>query len=305
MKHCFLFQFFFCLSVLSSAQEKIYFKGGNVCSSESWKLVFHDEFNGTSLDTSKWFTYYPYGDNQSDNCPFCRTHADFSNQVYKDENLVVSNGFLKIITKKEDVEWMGKKKQHSSGMINSRQDFETFSRYEIRCKIPDGKGMWPAFWVFGWHTEIDVFEIGKNKRKLNMTIHKWDGAESIHETKTHRTKKLSDDFHVYAVQYDPYFIRFSIDGKIVYTINRYKLRRKYRKSCDLKEGEYKPIEAYPFDNEKVQVIASVAVGSDSAPRNYGKPNKRTKFPNTMEIDYIRVYQRDIQKDLKQLANPKN
>lgn len=286
------------------AQEKSYFKGGNVCETNSWKLVFHDEFNGNALDTSKWYTYYPYGKNKSDQCDFCRTHADFSDQVYQDENLSIEDGILKILTQKEELEWMGKKRNYSSGLIHSKQVFDTYTKYEIKCKIPDGKGTWPAFWVFGWSTEIDVFEIGKNKKRANMTVHKWKGDKSENETKRKRTKKLSDDFHVFTVEYEPYFVKFSIDGELVYTINKYKLRRKYRNACELKPGDYKEVEAFPNYGDKVQVIASMAVGSDSAPRIYGKPNKKTKFPNVFEIDYIRVYQREIQSDLKALDHSK-
>ena len=73
------------------------------CSSGDWNLVFNDEFNGNSLDGDKWITWFPYTDNGSDKCTFCRTHGD-GGQVFLDENAVVSNGSLKLIARRDTVQ---------------------------------------------------------------------------------------------------------------------------------------------------------------------------------------------------------
>ena len=162
----------------AGAQENppsVYFAGGNICPTEEWKLVFHDEFKGDEVDTIKWYTYFPYGPNNSDQCEYCRTHdSSISQQIFLDENLVVSNGTLKIVVKEEQATWFNAARNYTSGNINSKQDFRTYSKYEIRCKIPSGMGFWPAFWVFGWSTEIDVFEIGaEDPSTVHTTLWKY------------------------------------------------------------------------------------------------------------------------------------
>ena len=64
------------LNAQTANYPKIWFGGGNVCVDEPWQLVFSDDFDGDSLDRSKWMTWYPYGENSSDQCSFCRTHGE-------------------------------------------------------------------------------------------------------------------------------------------------------------------------------------------------------------------------------------
>ena len=123
---------------------KIWFGGGNLCVDEPWQLVFSDDFDGDSLDREKWMTWYPYGENGSDQCWFCRTHGE-EGQVYRDENAVVENGILKLVVQRESDSWYDLPRDYTSGMVHSRQAFTDYARYEIRCKIPEGDGFWPAF----------------------------------------------------------------------------------------------------------------------------------------------------------------
>jgi beta-glucanase (GH16 family) len=139
------------------------------CVREDYKLVFHDEFNGDKLDTSKWYTFYPYGPvSQPDSCAFCRTHV--SANIYRDENCILENGILKLKTDKIKGDWFGRSFDYTSGLVHSKQQFRTYSKYEIRCKLPKGKQQWPAFWIFGWNTEIDIFEfICKGTEKIEFS----------------------------------------------------------------------------------------------------------------------------------------
>ncbi len=133
----------------------------NYCDQNPFKLVFADEFNGTTLNTNNWYTYYPYGANGSDACEFCRTHGEGEAQIYKDQNVTVSNGTVKLTAMPENGAWYGVNRSYSSGMIHSKQDFTTYGKYEIRCKLPPGKGFFPAFWTSGGKQEIDIFEFGE------------------------------------------------------------------------------------------------------------------------------------------------
>ncbi|MBK6372495.1 MAG: hypothetical protein IPF67_04435 [Saprospiraceae bacterium] len=141
MKIVILMLAFFFSILCTEAQRpvKIEFEGGALERSGVWAQLFSDEFNGDSLDTSTWYTYYPYGVGSSDKCGFCRTHdTTVSNQIYLDKNLSVSDGNLEISTLNETCEWMGYKSSFSAGLVHSKRVFNSFYRYEIRCRIPEG-----------------------------------------------------------------------------------------------------------------------------------------------------------------------
>ena len=102
-------------------------------------LVWADEFNGTSLDLTKWEPQI--GDGCSEGiCGWGNNEL----QSYKAENAVVSNGTLKIIAKKERV----KGSAYTSARLRTKglADF-TFGRFEASIKLPAGQGLWPAFWM--------------------------------------------------------------------------------------------------------------------------------------------------------------
>jgi len=306
MKNLMLFIIIFLLVGKSSIAQAVWFTGGNICPSDSWKLVFHDEFDGTTVDINKWYTYFPYDGNAGDQCAFCRTHdTDKSQQIYLDQNLVVGNGTLKIIQKQENASWFGTTANYTSGVINSKQEFSTYSKFEIRCKIPSGAGFWSAFWTFGWNTEIDVFEFGgQNPNEPHMSVHDWSNKGHEFTSASFSGHDYSQNFHVYAAEYDPFFIKFYINGQLIHTVSRYyNLAGEEVDYCNVSPGTYIEQSFYPNDNEPKQVIANVAVATNDAPFGLSAPNAHTTFPNQMEIDYIRVYQRNLQGDLDNLCPP--
>ncbi|MFZ1706157.1 MAG: glycoside hydrolase family 16 protein [Saprospiraceae bacterium] len=280
------------------------------CDLDYYKLVFEDKFDGNSLDTNKWYTFYPYGENErKDSCSFCRTHV--SANVYKDENCVVSDGLLKLYSDTATIDWFGKRYFFSSAMIHSKAIFKTYGRYEISCKLPKGQHQWPAFWIFGWNTEIDIFEfICKGTEKLEMSIHKWlsndcpnDNPSSGAPCYSNRSKTVdfdidfSEDFHQFTMEYEAHVIKFYIDGIMVRVVPKYyTLKKKPIYNCVIPPGEYYVDPAFPIYGEPVQVIANQSICRKHKEKN-------PVFPNVMSIDYIRVLQKTIQEDFIEQKQP--
>jgi beta-glucanase (GH16 family) len=273
-----------------SAQRDTLLPAGNLCSSGHWELVFSDEFDGLALDPQKWISWFPYSNDGTDQCEFCRTHGN-EGQIYSDDNIKESEGTLKLIAKRETKKWFNAERQYSSGMIHSKKEFG-FGRYEIRCKLPIGMGFWPAFWMFGNKaTELDVFEIGTQKSHRNhVGIISWPINQKL-DFGYNGNKSLTEGFHTFAMEWDTNFIRFEVDSSEVWRISKFITKRgRTIKRCDIKAGKYRIQPVYPLKDEKLSIIANVAVGTENTPFTHS-PDANTVFPNQMEIDWIRVYQR--------------
>lgn len=294
IKFCLLlFALIVQLFVRAQAQQgtATFFLGGNICQTESWKLVFHDEFSGSSLDTSKWYTYYPYGPNNSDQCEYCRTHGD-EGQIYLDQNVEVSNGTLKLIARNDSASWFGSKRNYTSGMIHSKINNFKYGKFEIRCKIPSGIGFWPAFWTFGGKNEIDVFEFGTdNTREFYSDVHNWNwNGRHIRENKTHTLEgtDFSTNFHIYTIEWDYFYLRWFVDGILVRTVPKFfTLNSNPVSACNIAVGAYIVNPLFPID--AASIIANLAIGGPFT----RMPDSSTVFPNQFEIYYIRVYQRKL------------
>jgi beta-glucanase (GH16 family) len=272
------------------AQQDTLLKEPVLCYTGGWNLVFDDEFEGNSLDGNKWITWFPYSDDGSDKCTYCRTHGD-GGQIYRDENAVVSQGSLKLIARKETVEWMGETRSFSSATIHSRQQFG-MGKYEIRCRIPSGMGFWPAFWMFGQKaTEIDVFEIGTQKpRYHHVAVHSWSTKTSLQKG-YNGSVNLTEGFHIYTMIWDKNFISIAVDGNEVWRVSHYANKRgRVVKKCPVKPGTYQLDTTFPPEGEMLSVIVGLAIGTSTSPFTKS-PDENTIFPNQMEIDWIRIYEK--------------
>ena len=272
------------------------YSGGNLCDSSAWKLVFNDEFTGDTLNTNKWHTYFPYGPNGSDSCLFCRTHTTTiasknERQIYTDSNVIVNDGLLKLILKKDNPTWMGARRPYSSGMVYSKLDIFRFQRgkFEIRCKLPSGANMWPAFWLFGSDREIDVFEFRRGSvTNMEMSLHKWlQNGTSNHYSDPYKSKiDYSKDFHTFAVEWDKEAVTWFVDSIEVNRIYRlaYNNLQQRTVDCSLNNGNYTQYDWFPTEG---QLNVSVGLGTE-------KRIGRGSFgaPRQFEVDYIRVYQRE-------------
>jgi beta-glucanase (GH16 family) len=231
-----------------------------------WVLNFSDEFDGTSLDLTKWNKTYPNGG---------RTNND-ELEWYVDNAQTVSNGTLKLVAKHESAH---SGYPYTSGMICSYNKFsQTYGYFEARMKIPAGQGLWPAFWLVPtpsvWPPEIDVMEnLGNDPSLIYMTSHYSANYPSPGEPYggsyqgTYGGTNFSTGFHRFGVEWSSTAIVWYVDG-----VERYRVTQRV------------PILGYGFTG--MYMIANLAVGG-SWP---GNPDA-SLFPTQLEIDYIRAYKR--------------
>ncbi|MFN3876651.1 MAG: hypothetical protein ACK4L7_12155, partial [Flavobacteriales bacterium] len=106
------------------------------CDTASWKLVFHDEFEGQALDGTKWATWFTYSHDGSDQCEGCRVMGT-SNTIFRDELVSVGDGVLRLGVRASPEEWYGRRAEHAGGMVHTVGDaWFRHGRFEARCKLP-------------------------------------------------------------------------------------------------------------------------------------------------------------------------
>ena len=250
---------------------------------EGWTLVWSDEFNGTSLDTTNnWECMI--GDGCSYGiCGWGNSELEY----YRAENATVSGGYLTIEAREES--YGGK--AYTSARIRSKdkQDF-LYGRMEARIKVPTGGGMWPAFWMMptdevygGWSAsgEIDIMETKNDTDYIGGTIF-YGGSWPDYVSSGCRYEPVgvdfSDDFYVYAIEWEPDEMRWYVNGILYCTITS---------STWYSDGDPSNDRA-PFD-EYFHFLLNVAVGGYYT--GCTSPSCITaSLPQQMIIDYVRVYQ---------------
>jgi beta-glucanase (GH16 family) len=224
-----------------------------------WKVTFDDEFDGTSLDLKKWNANDPWGRERNEEL-----------QAYVTNAFEVGGGFLRIVAEKREAFYAGKRRSITSGMMTTYGKFsQEYGRFEIRCRVPKGKGMWPAFWLLpdplAWPPEIDILEIlGHEPDKIHMTHHYRDAQEK-HQSHggSWSGPDFSAGFHEFAVEWSPQRIVWFVDGA-----------ERFRSERSIPKG-------------KMYLLLNLAVGGDWP----GAPDAQTTFPAALEVDYVRVYQK--------------
>jgi len=224
-----------------------------------WKLTFDDEFDGKRLDLKKW--------NPNDPAGWERNHEL---QAYVTNAFEVSGGFLRIKAEKRQAFYSEKWRSITSGMMTTLGKFsQEYGRFEIRCRVPKGKGMWPAFWLLpdprGWPPEIDVLEILGHEPDKVYTTHHYRDAQGKHQSHggSWSGPDFSAGFHEFAVEWSPQRIVWFVDGV-----------ERFRSEDAVPKG-------------KMYVLLNLAVGGGWP----GNPDAQTKFPAALEVDYVRVYQK--------------
>jgi beta-glucanase (GH16 family) len=244
-----------------------------------WTLVWKDEFdgaNGSAPDSSKWIIETG-GDGWGNH-----ELEYYTNRL---QNAQIQNGSLVITAFKETYTGSdGVRRNYTSARMKTAGKFDQqYGRFESRIKIPYGQGIWPAFWMLGNNSgpvgwpgcgEIDIMEnIGKEPAIVHGTIHGpgYAGAAGIGSSFSIASGRFADDYHLYAVEWEPNVIRFYVDSNLYAT----------RTPADLPQGT-KWVYDHPFF-----MILNVAVGGDWP----GAPDNTTVFPQTMLVDYVRVYKK--------------
>jgi len=245
-----------------------------------WRLSWSDEFNGVNgsgVDPAKWTA--EVGGNGWGN-------HELEYYTSRRENARLQDGNLEIVARRERYDGAdGVSRNYTSARLKTAGKFsQKYGRFEARIKLPAGQGIWPAFWMLGddidkvgWPAcgEIDIMEnIGKEPSINHGSIHGPGftgdvGLEAHYELPNH--ERFSDAFHLFAVEWEPDAIRFYVDDKLYVTRTR----------ADLRPG-WKWVFDHPFF-----ILLNVAVGGDWP----GAPDKATVFPQSMLVDYVRVYER--------------
>ncbi|WP_411895756.1 family 16 glycosylhydrolase [Winogradskyella sp. A2] len=242
-------------------------------------LSWHDEFaEDGAPDPGMWTYDIGIGDNGWGNNEL---------QYYTDrpENVVVEDGMLKITAIQESFEGSG----YTSARILTKGLFEQkYGRFEARMKLPFGKGMWPAFWLLGSNIdevswpfcgEIDVMENGgSNPTIVSSAVHGpgYSGGNPIKKEYTFDSSR-ADEFHIYGIEWGPRYINFYVDDVLYNQLTP--------ESLDAKNVDRSN---WVFDNGPFYIIINLAVGGNFD----GNPNADTVFPQTMYVDYVRVFSED-------------
>jgi len=226
-------------------------------------LAFNDEFNTTSLDTNKWAPHY---------CKPATINSEL--QAYLPDNFEFSGTTLRI--RSDNRVFSGK--NYTSGAITSFGRFsQTYGYYEMRAKVPEGRGFWPAFWLLpqsqAWPPEIDIMEIlTQDPRVIHQTLHFNNPALSTPANPLGKTANgkaftgpdFSQDYHTFAVSWRPEALIFYVDG-----VERHRIT------------SFVP-------NTPMYILANTAVGGNWPV----SPDLSTLFPAYFDIDYIRAYSYD-------------
>lgn len=235
-------------------------------------LVWSDEFNGTQVDLSKWTFETGTGCDIS-LCGWGNNEL----QYYQANNATISNGILSITAKKERVSGSS---YTSARMKSLLKGDWAYGRFEARVKLPSGAGLWPAFWMlptdnfYGtWPAsgEIDIMEnISKTPKTVLGTLH-YGSSNATHQYTgsefTLNSGIFSDAFHTFAVEWEAGKIRWFVDDILYQTVT----------TSDISPNNW------PFD-KRFYLIMNLAVGG-----NLGGTVDTSIFPQSMQIDYVRVY----------------
>jgi beta-glucanase (GH16 family) len=250
----------------------MFFGCKTVMAHDDWRLVWSDEFNGTSIDTNHW--KFETGNHNGWGNHELEYYTDSARNAY------VSNGLLHIAARRESINSFA----YTSARMKSQGLFSRkYGRFEFRAKVPFGQGYWPAIWLMPEHSsygswpacgEIDVMENrGAYPAVVQGTIH-YASTDGFHlqstEIFTFPQNEKATDFHTYLLEWNTNSISWSVDGRLYETQTNW--------------STVKAPYPAPF-NQPFYLILNLAVGGAYG----GNPDVSTVFPGELQVDYIRVY----------------
>ncbi|MGK0377277.1 MAG: beta-glucanase (GH16 family) [Patiriisocius sp.] len=201
-------------------------------------------------------------------------------QYYTDrpQNVVIEDGMLKITARQESFEGAG----YTSARIQTKDKFEKkYGRFEARIQLPWSQGLWPAFWLLGSNSdevtwpacgEIDIMENrGQEPTLITGSVHGpgYSAGEAISKNFELEEGRFDTEFHIFGIEWGPGYINFYVDDVLYNQLT----------PADV-TGEW------VFDDQPFYIIMNVAVGGNYS----GPPNENSVFPQTMLVDYIRIYE---------------
>ena len=242
---------------------------------DTYELVWSDEFDYTGLpDSTKWIY-----DTEGNADGWGNREAQHYT-IAKKENAWVENGILNITAQKEQFEG----KEYTSARLNSNVSW-LHGRIEVNAKLPKGRGTWSAIWMMpkdwtfkdgDWPNigEIDIMEhVGHNLGTIHASAHSKDyqWQTNTQQTDTIQIADVTEKFHSYVWEWTPELMKAYVDDKLYFEY----------KNEGLGKSKWPYIK--PF-----YLILNVAVGGA-----WGNVEgiDNSAFPQTMEIDYVRIYQK--------------
>jgi len=232
--------------------------------------------SGQAIDSNKWFhqTRLPNGNSWY--------NGEVQHYTDRTANAYVSDGTLKIVAKKESYTDQGVTKQYTSARLNSKYAF-TYGRVEVRAKLPEGPGTWPAIWMLGknitepgayWQTqgfgttgwpacgEVDIMEHwGNNQNYVSSALHTPSSSGGTVNVGGQYIGTVSSEFHVYTLDWNADQMIFSVDGN-----------EHYRYAPNSKNSS-----TWPFDADQYLLL------------NFAVEGNAFFTEDVMEVDYVRVY----------------
>lgn len=243
----------------------------NAQKNKGWKLFWQDEFNYTGLpDPLKWG--YDVGGTGWGN----EELQYYTNR--RKENARVENGSLIIEARKEK---LNDNNYTSARLVTKGKADFLYGKFEMRAKLPKGRGTWPAFWMLSskeprvWPDdgEIDITEhVGYKQGEITGALHvkrNTTGTDIISKTATIQVPDAADEFHVYSLVWAPEKLEWYVDNRLFHS---------YEKAD-------RPSHHWPF-NKQFYILLNIAIGGSWGGRE-GVDD--SIFPQKMEVDYIRVY----------------
>jgi beta-glucanase (GH16 family) len=221
-----------------------------------WKLVWSDEFEAKGLDKGKWVVG-------------TRADPNYDGGInYYDPGEVTTGGGTLTIRSRPTPGKNGKT-LYASGRVSTKNKYAfRYGKIEIRAKLPSGRGLWPALWLLPsdgtWPPEIDIVELlGHEPNRVHMTSHWGTRKERRSSQDSYIGPNFASGYHTFAFEWEPGLLRWYVDGvkRKVLTTN--------------------------VPDRAMYLIMNTSVGGDWP----GPPTKSTAFPQYMQIDYVRVYQR--------------
>ena len=242
-----------------------------------WTLAWNDEFDGDRLDTSKWSFQVGNGCDIG-LCGWGNNEL----QTYTTSNATVGSGLLSITAREQSVAGS----DYTSARIRTIEKGDwKYGRFEVRARLPEGQGLWPAIWLLpsdavygGWAAsgEIDIMEArGQSRSTVHGTLHygaSFPNNQSSGDAYTLPSGTFTDDFHTFVLEWT--------EGRMVWYVDDtpYQVQTEWSTTAAAFPA--------PFDQE-FYLLLNVAVGGNFV----GAPDASTIFPQEMEVDYVRVYQK--------------